>query len=230
MKKYIIVFLLVLVSCFIYAEDVATENVQIKGVFSGTERLFDVHPNDTLVHICSQLNIPIKKFKALLQVELDAYNKANEHEWTNYNREWDTLTISELGVTPERFKEAYTTFIDEKYDFGGNITIVGISVVFSSLFLIYLIIGLFKHIGKERSAPKDKKVQTPVGTVSGPAEVMSSDTIVAVITALHRYRVEIEERRKIMITIKRTQVSRWGSPCQADMPNKNITQPTRGRK
>ncbi len=225
-SKILITLIMLILGSFLFAEP-----VKVIGVFCGEKQEFTVQAGETLSQICDKLNIPVKKIKSLLQTELDAYNEANNQDLPNYHRDWDAKTLADLKVTPERFKEVYQKFIDERYEFGGNITIVGISVVFVSLLVICLLIGLFEHIGKERKPKtKSKTVATSVGNVTGDAESMSSNSIVAVIIALHKYRTEIEERRKIMLTFKRTPVSLWGSHNKGDMPNYNFNQPTRGRK
>jgi hypothetical protein len=230
MKKYLLIIVLLLIAVFTLAEEAVKQGVFVSGNFSGLKQTFEIKDTDNLLNLCAAVNIPIKKVKSILQEELDAYNIANGKDWKNFNREWDELTLKELGITPERFKEVYTKFTKERYIFGSSITMVGLSVVFFSLFLISALISLFKHLNYEKAPKVVKSVATPLGTVTGPAEEMSSNTIVAVIIALHRYRSEIEERKRLMLTFKRTQVSLWGAPHKSDMPNNNFNQPSRGKK
>ncbi len=223
-SKSLIIVLLLVISSFLIAEP-----VKVIGEFCGEKQEFTVSENQTLVELCDQLNVPVKKIKSLLEPELEAYNTAHNQNIANYKREWDDKSLQDLKVTPERFKEVYQQFLNERYQFGGNITIVGISVVFVSLLVISILIGFFKHLGKERK-PKTATVSTPVGNVTASAEAISSNSIVAVIIALHKYRSEIDERRKILLTFQRTPITLWGAHNKTDMPNYNYNQPTRGRK
>ncbi|MBN2829529.1 MAG: OadG family protein [Candidatus Cloacimonetes bacterium] len=230
MKRYVIIISLLLLASLAFSEEASNQGVFIKGKFSGIKQTIEVKETDNLLKLCSEVNIPIKKVKSILHNELEAYNSLNGKDWKNFNREWDVLTLKELGITAERFKEVYEKFTHDRYIFGSSITWVGLSVVFFSLFLINAIIGLFKHINYEKPPKSNKSVATPLGTITGPAEEMSSNTIVAVIIALHKYRSEIEERKKLMLTFKRAQISLWGAPHKSDMPNNNFIQPARGKR
>ena len=119
--------------------------------------------------------------------------------------------------------ELVESFEKQKNSFGWKIVMVGMVVVFSSLILVSLLIGSLQHfinpkIKKIKIEPK-KTVQTPIGKISANEGDLSTNAIIAVITALHAHVEDVEQRNKIIMDWRRAPVSMWKSVNKASFPN-----------
>ena len=127
----------------------------------------------------------------------------------------------------------FNSFTKNTLNYGYSVTLVGIIVVFLSLLLISILINQFQHIEKtkalkaKRIAKKSTStIETSAGKITGPSDAISSNAIVAVISALHKHKLSVEERVKIQMTFSRTPVNMWSASAKMDMPNRVYTKPT----
>ena len=196
MKKYIILLMLIIIS-FCFAE------IDVK---------LDISPSTTLKEISFQTHIPVKKLAHLL----DDYIKSGI-EINN-----DT-TFKETELTLAQLENAVTEFEEVKQGYYWIIVFIGMGIVFLSLIVTGFVIGLLQHLNiveklKEKkiaknSKPKIKKITTTDGN-------LSSDSIVAVITAIYLHELEVEEKNKMNITWKRASLSMWQAANKVNLPNR----------
>ncbi len=232
-KSIIIVLLILITSATLFSFD----DADITFKKNGEDVTFTISEDYCLKAIADSVNMPIKKLKYMLSDDLKAYGEEKEAfaGLKSQNRSWDYISIKELNIEPKSVVEHFNNFTDSALSFGGSVTLVGILVVFFSLVLISVLIAQFQHLDKA-SAPKPTKkpskkttVATPVGKVSADSNAISSNAIVAVITALHKHKMLVEERRRIQMTFSRTPVNMWSASNKMSMPNLAYKKPERNK-
>lgn len=162
----------------------------------------------TITEICAGLNIPIKKFKAMLGND-DPLDKS-----------WDHQSIQALGISLEHVKTAEEEFREDRVLFGWNVTMVGMLVVFSALIITSIIISQLVHLNRE--SKRDVLKLSSEDEVKKAPKDMSRYTIAAVVTALHLHSMELEERRKMVLTFRRTPANQWRASAILTMPNREL--------
>jgi len=156
-----------------------------------TEMEFSSSPS--LLEISQKANIPVKKLAEYLdRSEISDYSK----------------TLTELNINSDELKQAIKRFEQEKKSFYSGVVLVGMSIVFGSLIIIGLVIASLEHMNK-KAKPKKKTVKTSFGKVSAAPEHISSNGIVAAITALYLHEMEVEEQNRLHLTWKRQPLSMW---------------------
>lgn len=171
--------------------------------------LYDIHEANTLLEIAAIKKVPVKKLKALL--DLDPLDK-----------NLDQYSIQVHGYPPEVVSKICDEFQDKTVLYGSSITLVGMLIVFSSLALISLIVSQLVRID-QKTLPKDTKIKiTKSGILKAAPKDINRDTIVAAITALHLHVHQIEERRRLLLTFKRAPLNLWHSTNVISMPNLNF--------
>ena len=166
-------------------------------------------PSTTLLEISAQTNIPVKKITQYLKLE-------NQIEFN--------VSIQKLGISNEDLEKAIAEYDNNKKSFYSGIILVGMGIVFVSLLIVGFIISLLQHIGKSNKKKKSV-VQTSVGTVTAPKDHISSNGVVAAITAMFLH--DADERDKIDLTWKRQTISMWQA---AGMVENRVFEDRRGRK
>ncbi len=194
MRTFLSILLIVLIASAVWAED----KLSVTG-------------DMTLLQTARAMKMPVKKLVQKLELP---------HETPR------TSTIGELGITKEQLEEVHKDFHGNLMAFCTSITITGMLVVFLSLIVTGVIISQIKHINQ-----KPKKVNTPeqtvktsIGKVTGPQPDISTNAIIAVITALHLHIAEAEERQKLLLTWKRAPLSLWRGSSRSAMPNQTYFQ------
>jgi len=170
-----------------------------------------VDKNTTIADLSKATEIPIKKLETIMKRDF------NQHD-----------LLIDLGITQEDVTSIIKTYEEVKSDFFWNIVLIGMVIVFASLILTGFMIGLLRHVNifeelKEKKAlaktkagkPKIKKITTTDGN-------LSSDSIVAVITAIYLHELEVDERNKMNLTWKRTPLSMWKAANAVNLPNRNF--------
>lgn len=155
------------------------------------EQKFNFAPSTTLLEISERTDVPVKKITQYLK--LDDQIKFNN-------------TMQKLGISNEDLEKAIAEYHINKNPFYTSIILIGMSIVFASLLLVGLIINSLQHIGETRKIKKTS-VQTSSGKVSAPKEYISSNGVVAAITAMFLH--DAEEKDKINLTWKRQSISMW---------------------
>lgn len=167
---------------------------------------------NNLTEVAAVLHIPIKKLKSMLGEPIDPLTK--EH---------DLRSLQSLNLSPERLMEIKDEFEADHVTYGISLTLVGMLVVFSALLITSIVIGQLRHLQAE------KKKEPPVIKVSATGKVIkapsgvSSDIIVAAVSALYIYEYTIKERRRIQLTFNRSKTNQWRSSAILSMPNREFT-------
>lgn len=164
----------------------------------------------TLTEIAATLSIPLKKLKAMLGNE-DPLDKS-----------WDNMSLQALGFVPDDIQVQAAEFNEHIVLYGSSITLVGMLVVFCALLITSIIIGQLIHLNREPKRPDTIKMNSS-GKVTAASKGMSRSIIVAAVTALHMHKQEIEEHRKMVLTIRRTPTNQWRASGVLSMPNREIT-------
>ncbi|MBI9031165.1 OadG family protein [bacterium] len=223
-NKLICLLLFILVSTVAFAMEEATIIYRKNGL----ELEYVVTKHANLLQIAQEVNIPVKNLKLQLSDKLEEFKLSNPEfaDIQTQDREWDNLTLEQLDVSPATVVELHNDFVDNNLSFGWSVTLVGVTIVFLSLLLISIIVAQLQRL--EKKAPKESKksahkilqtIKTPIGNITGPMDGLSANAIVAVITAIHKHKVLVEERMKIEMTFKRTPVNMWGASAKLEMPN-----------
>lgn len=171
---------------------------------------------NSLSEVAATLNIPLKKFKAILG-NADPLDKS-----------WDNLSLQALGIELETVKAVNEEFKDNLNSYGGSVLLVGMLVVFSALILTSLIISQLVHLNREKKTRGVIKLSASGQLKSAPGTT-SSNVIVALVTALHMHKMDIEERRKMVLTFRRTPTNQWRASAVLSMPNREISSVRRPR-
>jgi len=134
---------------------------------------------------------------------------------------------SSFTVTDEKkLKKICDKFNENILSFASKLTLIGMLVVFISLIFIGFLISQIKHFTQNKK-PKPKKkdekvIQTSIGTVKTQEGDLSTNSVVAVITAIHLHLLEVEEKNKMNMNWSRTPVSMWKSVSKAKFPNQDF--------
>jgi hypothetical protein len=130
-------------------------------------------------------------------------------------------TLAELGLTKADAKEALVEYRKGELGFVRNIAEIGMLIVFVSLIVVAVLIGLLRHLHifeKQGTKPGKGKssVRSIVGRISSSGD-MSDYALAAVVTAIFLYEEEVEEENKLLLTWKRASTNMW--KASRSMPN-----------
>lgn len=160
----------------------------------------------TVSEIATTLSIPIKKLKAMLG-NTDPLDKS-----------WDDMSIQALGIDLETMKHANDDFLEHIMRYGSSVTLVGMLVVFIALVLTSIIISQLVHLNRGKKQARIISLSSDGQVKSAPKD-LSQNVIVAAITALHLHEREVERRRKMVLTFRRTPLNQWRASAILSMPN-----------
>lgn len=163
----------------------------------------------TVSEIASVKNIPIKKFKALLG-NTDALDTT-----------WDDMSIQALGRDLETVKLTTEKFNENLLLYGSSVTLVGMLVVFFALIVISIMISQLVHLNREKKQARTISLSSDGQVKSAPKD-MNQGLIAAAITALHMHEMELEDRRKMVLTFRRTPINQWRASAMHTMPNREM--------
>lgn len=173
----------------------------------------DYSAESNLLELSAKTNIPVKKYLQYLELPAD----------TDLH-----TTLAELKVGAKDLEKAQKDYDENLIPFYSGVVIVGMSIVFVSLMLTGLIISQLKNLGnKPKKKVKKASVKTSAGTVTGPVDHLSSNAVVAAITAIYLHEMDVEEQNKMLLTWKRAPLSMW--KASSIMPNNEYYQAKRNR-
>ena len=163
----------------------------------------------TLGELAKQKQLPMKKIRQFAGIHSEDKSR-------------DSYSLQALGKKPDEFVAFEQDFNAGKIGFGFSVTFIGILIVFAALAITALIIGQLRRLNREPKPEDRTLVLTPSGKVKSQPKDMNADVIAAAITALHIYRQSIEERRRLLLTFKRSRADHWRSSGFVNMPNRDI--------
>lgn len=164
----------------------------------------------TISEIAFKFSIPVKKFKALL----------GNHD--PLDTSWDNTSLQALGISLDTVQAVKQEFEGDILSYGGSVLIVGVLVVFLALILTSIVISQLVHLNRKSSKENTIKVSGSGQVKSAPKNI-SSNVIVAAVTALHMHKMDIEERRRMVLTFRRTPTNQWRASAVLSMPNREMT-------
>lgn len=169
----------------------------------------------TVSQIATTLNMPIKKLKAMLG-NTDPLDQT-----------WDDMSIQALGIDLETMKSTSEEFSHNLLLYGSSVTLVGMLVVFVALVLISIMISQLVHLNRDKKQARTISLSSD-GQVKKAPKDLSQSVIVAAITVLHMHEMELEERRKMVLTFRRTPLNQWRASGMLSMPNREMN-PSRSK-
>lgn len=206
-KKFQQLLLLLAILSFLWASPLngtAADNVP-------GERL----ESSTLLDLSREESIPPSRLKEYLELPSE----------TDKN-----ISLAELNITDENIEVARTGFRRGLWRFSWNIVIVGMIVIFLSLSLTGILIGILSRLvifseksptrGIKTSKKSVKKGATGVKIENIKSRDTGNKAVIAAITALHLHLQEAEELSKMTLSWKREPVSVWKTSGKFDMPNR----------
>lgn len=140
-------------------------------------------------------------------------------------------SLRELGVSSVMAEDALRRYRSKEPAMVGSIVLTGMLIVFASLLVVALFIGLFKHVHvfeRLRNRKAATAVQTEGLSIRSRGD-MSERSIAAVITAIFLHEEEVESANRLLLTWKRTSASLWKT-SNRELPNTLHTRYRRGRK
>lgn len=164
----------------------------------------------TLSETAAFKKIPIKKLREMLGFD-------------PLSAERDNSSLQALDTTPERIQEISRVFDDHKLQYGVSVTIVGMLIVFSALLITSMIISQLHQLNAKPNTADTRIVISPAGKLLNKPKGLNSNVIAAAVTALHLYKLSIEERRKLVLTFKRTPTNQWRASSVTSMPNREFS-------
>ena len=192
MKKYFIILFFIF-SVIVFAENSAEKNENFS-------------PQTSLIQLSAQTGIPVKKLKNMMNLKSETDNSA---------------TLQDLKIDENTVEKMIAEFSEQKHSYYGGIVVIGMLIVFVSLITIGFFIKQLQHLHlwekwKEKHTGRQKRQFTSKKEI---AAEMSSDAIVAAITAIYLHELEVEQQNRLLLTWKRTPVSMWKAISRAEKPN-----------
>ena len=136
----------------------------------------------------------------------------------------DNYSLQAMGVSPAAVDSMITEFNDNSVPYGFSLTLVGMTITFSALFITSFVVSQLQ-IGNKKRKPKEEEATEEIEQKAKPVEtkrIQDRNEVTAAIMALHMYETGIKERRKMMLTIKRTPTNQWRTSQVLEMPNREL--------
>ncbi|MCD4652209.1 MAG: OadG family protein [Candidatus Cloacimonetes bacterium] len=173
----------------------------------------------SLIDIAEKTGIPVKSLIKNLDLDKEYWASRND-------RSFLIKTPTDFGKTKIDVQQAIELFAENNVSFITGITIIGMLVVFVSLIAIGIIIQQLKHLNRKKK-PEKVTVTTSVGKITVPEPDVSTNAIVAVITALHIHVKEVRDKKKLLLTWNRGPVSMWKASNHVHLLNRESRRSTR---
>ncbi len=161
----------------------------------------------TLAELAQQLQLPIKKLRQFAGV-------------SGTDKSSDNYSLQTLDKVPAQVLEFENAFNQDKLKYGFSVTVVGVLIVFFALAITALVIAQLQRLNR-KPKPATITLNANGKVASAPAD-LNSDLIAAAIAALHLYKHDIEERRRLMLTFRRHLSDQWRGSAIHAMPNRDI--------
>ncbi len=163
----------------------------------------------TLGELAAQKQLPVKKVRQFAGID-------------SADKSFDNHSLQALDRSPEEMVAFENQFNRDKLRFGLTLLGIGVLMVFSALAITALVIGQLKHLNRQPKAATAQLVLSASGKVLARPVDMNADVIAAAIAALHLYKHEIEERRRLLLTFRRAGSDQWRGSAMLNMPNRHI--------
>lgn len=164
-----------------------------------------------LHEVAASLNMPIKKLKQMMGLP------------DPVSRRWDGTSLQAMDFTPQMIEKLHQEFTADSLSYGASITMVGMLTVFLALLVTSLVISQLIHLNRK---PKPRQADITIsakGKLQSASPTLNQNVIVAAITALHIHRQSIEDRRRLVLTFRRTPTNQWRASAVLSMPNREMS-------
>ena len=169
------------------------------------EQKQEIFSKKTLSQLSQETNIPIKKLKTLLEIDIAISPETK---------------LNELEISSTQVEKVITEYNSTKFVYFWGIVLAGMIIVFASLVLVGFIINQLKNLNMLGKISKKPFVKIPQAKISADNPNLSRNDIVAVITAIYLHELEVEEQSRLLLTWKRTPISMWKAATKFNMPNR----------
>ncbi len=159
--------------------------------------------------ISERESVPIKKLREL--VGLQSLDKSKDH-----------TSLQVLGVDPAHLDSLITKFHDQSVPYGLSLTLVGMSITFSALFITSFVVSQLRIVNKKPKTEETPLVIDHKGKLVADKKIQDRNAVAAAIMALHIYETGIKEKKKMMLTFKRTPTNQWRASQVLEMPNREL--------
>lgn len=163
----------------------------------------------TLGELAAQKQLPVKKVRQFAGID-------------SADKSFDNHSLQALDRSPQEMVAYENQFNRDKLRFGLTLLGIGVLMVFSALAITALVIGQLKHLNRQPKAATAQLVLSASSKVLARPVDMNADVIAAAIAALHLYKHEIEERRRLLLTFRRAGSDQWRGSAMLNMPNRHI--------
>mgnify|MGYP001007735143 CR=1 FL=1 len=119
-------------------------------------------------------------------------------------------------------RTAVKEFHEESVPYGLSLTLVGMLIVFSALLVTSIVVSQLRIVNKKPKTEEMPMVIDQKGKLVAERKTQDRNEVAAAIMALHMYETGIKERRKMMLTIKRTPTNQWRTSQVLEMPNREL--------
>jgi len=208
------------------------------------KRYLKLEPENEALNSMSLSNLGITPYQALLArqysiygfTELSTFSEISEREClpikimreklglNSQDKSCDNYSLQAMGVSPAAVDSMITEFNDNSVPYGFSLTLVGMTITFSALFITSFVVSQLQIVNKKRK-PKEEEATEEIEQKAKPVEtkrIQDRNEVAAAIMALHMYETGIKERRKMMLTIKRTPTNQWRASQVLEMPNREL--------
>ncbi|MDD3236093.1 MAG: OadG family protein [Candidatus Cloacimonetes bacterium] len=172
--------------------------------------VFNFTELSTLSEVAAATSMPIKKLKQMMGLA-DATS-----------RKWDHNSLQALNFTPLQIEELHQEFNENSVAYGANVTLVGMLTVFLALLVTSMVISQLVHLNRPKKTKQADIVVDTKGKVKSTNATLDRNVIVAAIAALHIYQQSIEDRRRLVLTYRRTPTNQWRASAVTSMPNREM--------
>ncbi|HAN40957.1 MAG TPA: hypothetical protein DCQ12_03440 [Candidatus Cloacimonas sp.] len=159
--------------------------------------------------ISERESVPIKKLRELVGL-------------SSLDKRQDNTSLQVLGVDPAHLDSLITEFHEESVPYGLSLTLVGMLIVFSALLVTSIVVSQLRIVNKKPKTEEMPMVIDQKGKLVAERKTQDRNEVAAAIMALHMYETGIKERRKMMLTIKRTPTNQWRTSQVLEMPNREL--------
>lgn len=167
----------------------------------------------TFAEISERECMPIK----IMREKLGLNSQDNSH---------DHSSLQAMGVRPAAMDSLITEFNDNSIPYGLSLTLVGMTVTFAALFVTSIVVNQLQIVNKKPKAKaKTEEVATATEGKAKPVpapKMHDRNAVAAAIMALHIYETGIKEKKKLMLTFKRTPTNQWRASQVLEMPNRQL--------
>ena len=165
----------------------------------------------TLLDVSLVLEIPYKK--------LAGYLNLDQQDIRNRSRNVRDLGLESFDILiyREMFKKDSMNYIS-------TLTLIGIFVVFLALVIVATLVSkltVFNTTKKDAVTVKKIDNMNIIAAEKASSEFLNyEDAIVAIVAAIHRFKSEIANDHKILLTYRRIDVSMWQASGKIETPNR----------